>query len=376
MKYIILQNTLAPYRISLFNKLREMGLDIELLYMAEMERYRSWKIDYGTIHYPYEIDKKGFKGSIKGFDLYWNWKFLKRFCHEKDAKIILGGSWNFPDIIVACVLKRLGFIKCELLFWSEANYLTIGSRKKNKLRDWLRSFVYNTGNARVIVPGQRAIESFDKWGLKKNSFILLPNVIEEEKFRPLISDLRTYTSIEEQPHFVLSVRLDEAIKGIINFFKAIGGDNIRKAQFHVLGDGPDEQMIKQFVIDNDYSDNIHFSGFCTMDQMAEYYMKSDCLILPSFSDPSPLSLVEACCCSMPMLVSTRCGNHYETVENGRNGYTFDPDNHSEIKQAFENLLARRSEWNEMGKVSRFLFEKNFKQDVVLKHFVQFLKNTE
>ena len=167
MKYIILQNTLAPYRISLFNKLKELGLDIELLYMAEMERCRSWKIDYNTIHYPYEIDNKGFKGSIKGVDLYWNWKFLKRFCHEKDAKIILGGSWNCPDIIAACILKRLGFIKSEILFWSEANYLTIGSRKKNILRDLLRSFVYNTGNARVIVPGQRAIESLKNGGLEK-----------------------------------------------------------------------------------------------------------------------------------------------------------------------------------------------------------------
>ena len=109
-----------------------------------------------------------------------------------------------------------------------------------------------------------------------------------------------------------------------------------------------------------------------MDQMAEYYMKSDCLILPSFSDPSPLSLVEACCCSMPLLVSTRCGNHYETVENGRNGYTFDPDNHSEIKQAFESLMDKRGEWAEMGKVSYNLYEKNFEQNSVLHRFINTL----
>ena len=131
MKFLLLQNTLAPYRISLFNKMYELGMDIELLYMDEMERFRSWKIDYDSIKYPYTIDYQGYKGSIKGFDIYWNWKFIRRFIKEKDVAIILGGPWNFPDAIVTCILKRLGLVKGKLYFWSEANYLTIGSQKKN-----------------------------------------------------------------------------------------------------------------------------------------------------------------------------------------------------------------------------------------------------
>lgn len=373
MKYIFLQNTLAPYRISLFNKIQDLGLDIELLYMAEMERMRSWKIDHSTMHYLYTIDDKGFKGSIKGFDLYWNWKFIRRFMKEKDVKIVLGGSWNFPDIIATCVMKRMGLIKADILFWSEANYLTIGSMKKNKLRDRLRSFVYSTPNAGIIVPGQRAIETFEKWSIKVDKFYRLPNVIEEEKFIPLIKGSRTYTPMNEQPRFVLPVRLNEAVKGIINFFTAIGKDNINRAKFYVLGDGSDEEMIKAFVKENGYDEQIHFGGFCSMDEMARYYTSSDCLVLPSFSDPSPLSLVEGCCCSMPMLVSTRCGNHYETVSYGENGYTFDPTMHDDVKAAFEQLMTDRFRWEQMGKHSRQLFEQNFEQKKVLKAFVESLK---
>ncbi len=373
MKYIFLQNTLAPYRISLFNQLQRMGMNIEVLYMTEMERGRSWKIDYDLIEYPYCIDKKGFIGSIRNFDIYWNWKFIKRFISERDSKIILGGSWNFPDIFAVCLLKRLGIIKVEVLFWSEANYLTNGAMKKNLLRDILRSFVFNTSNARVIVPGQRAIESFEKWGLKNNSFILLPNVIEEEKFLPLINKPRIYTPLTELPRFVLPVRLNEAIKGIVNFFTAIGRDNIKKAHFFILGDGPDEKLIKNFVINNDYTDNIHFEGFCSMTEVVRYYITSDCLILPSFSDPSPLSLVEGCCCSMPLLVSTRCGNHYETVVTGINGYTFNPDDHIEVRVAFETILSRRKDWRKMGVESRKLFEKNFEQKNVLLRFKERLE---
>lgn len=368
MKYIILQNTVSPYRISLFNKLKENNLDIELLYMTEMEYGRSWQIDYSTMRYPYTIDH-GVRKIIRSYEFLWNPKILKRFCNERNCKIILGGSWNMPDVIVTCILKRLGLIKPEIIFWSEANYQTIGSRKRNWLRDALRSFVFCTGEGRIIVPGQMAVKSFEKWGINDKHFIYLPNVIEEEQFLPHIGHQRNCTPIDKQPVFVLPVRLVERIKGIMNFFKAIGSDNINKCQFHVLGNGPDEDKIRRFIEDNNYSGHIHLGGFCNMNQMVDYYLSSDCLILPSFSDPSPLSLVEGCCCSMPILASERCGNHFETIKNGVNGYTFNPDNHNEIKEAFEKLLIRRRDWLKMGIESHKLFEKNFRQDTVLNRFI-------
>lgn len=370
MKFLLLQNTLAPYRISLFNKLYELGMDIELLYMDEMERFRSWKIDYDTIKYPYTIDYKGYKGSIKGFDIYWNWKFIRRFIKEKDVSIILGGPWNFPDTIVTCALKRLGIIKAPIYFWSEANYLTIGSQKKNWIRDWIRSFVYSTSNKGIIVSGYRAIESFEKWDIKVSNFIRLPNVIEEEVFSQTSDVEHTFTSFEQKPIFVFPVRLNEAIKGVVNFFKAIGSENIKKAHFYVLGDGPDEKMTRSFIIDNGYQNSIELCGFCDMKTVVEYYRKSDVLVLPSFSDASPLALVEGCCSKMPLLVSNRCGNHYETIIDGQNGYIFNPDNADEIKTAFENILHNRAKWKEMGCISRKLFEQNFEQKNVIPSFIK------
>lgn len=370
MKFLLLQNTLAPYRISLFNKMHELGMDIELLYMDEMERFRSWKIDYDSIKYPYTIDYQGYKGSIKGFDIYWNWKFIRRFIKEKDVAIILGGPWNFPDAIVTCALKRLGIIKAPIYFWSEANYLTIGSQKKNWIRDWIRSFVYSTPNNGIIVSGYRAIESFEKWGIKVNNFIRLPNVIEEEVFLKASEVEHTFTPLEQKPIFVFPVRLCEAIKGVVNFFKAIGSENIKKAHFYILGDGPDEEMTRSFIIDNGYQNEIELCGFCDMKTVVEYYRKSDVLVLPSFSDASPLSLVEGCCCKMPLLVSDRCGNHYETVIEGQNGYTFNPDNADEIRIAFENILHNRAKWKDMGCYSRKLFEQNFEQKTIIPSFIK------
>ena len=373
MKYLILQNTIAPYRNSLFNKLVENGMKIELLYMCEREKERSWKIDYSTMKFPYVVDDKPYK-TLFGVPLHWNPKLIGIMMRARNARIIMGSPWNSPDVIAACWLKRMGLLKAEIIFWSEANYLTNGARKKNWLRDWIRQYVYNTGEGRVVVPGQMAIKTFEQWGILGKQFVLLPNVIEEDKILPLLNEEHKFTSVEKQPRFVMPVRLDEKIKGIINFFKAIGKENVLSAQFEILGDGKDEAIIRQFIVDNSYENHIHLRGFCNMKEVVDYYLHSDCFILPSFSDPSPLSIVEACCCGLPLLISCRCGNHYEALADGKNGFIFDPDNAGQIKTAFESLMKCRGKWTEMGDRSRQLYETNFKQDVVIKQFVDKLKN--
>lgn len=115
MKYLILQNTIAPYRNSMFNKFVEMGLDIELLYMCEREKERSWKIDYSTMKFPYIVDDRPYK-ALHGIPLHWNPKLIRIMCKAKKARIIMGSPWNSPDVIVACILKRMGMFKAEIIF--------------------------------------------------------------------------------------------------------------------------------------------------------------------------------------------------------------------------------------------------------------------
>lgn len=372
MKYIFFKNTISPYRTSLFNRLYALGLDFEVDYMTEMEYGRSWDVDYKSMFYPYVVDK-GIRRIIHGYEFLWNPKIIKQIISAKDSQIILCGSWNMPNIIAVCILKRLGIVKSKINFWSEANYLTIGSRKKNKLRDMLRAFVFNSGDGVIIVPGQMAIDTFKRWNITNKKFIHLPNVIEEELFE-YNPDEYNLLDKNRRPRFVMSLRLIENLKGFINFFEAIGPENVKLADFIILGEGEDRKRFEQFIEKNNYQGEIHLYGFCHMDKMIREYKQADALILPSFSDPSPLSLVEGICLGLPILSSTHCGNHFETVKNGINGYTFNPNNHEEIKSTFERFVAERAKWSLYSVASRRLFEENFKQSNVLPCFIQNLNS--
>ena len=373
MKYIFLQNIVAPYRISLFNRLSDSGLDFEVLYMHESEYGRSWKIDYNNIHYKYAVDN-GLYMHFHGLHLHWNWHII-RYIIRNRCTIVLAGSCNDLNVIFLCILKRLGFLRHHnFMFWTEANYLTNGARKKNRVKETLRRFVLNTKSLAFIIPGKMSVLSLQKWHVKASNYCFLPNVIEEEKFPSGIIQRSVF--LNKLPEFVMSVRLEEKRKGILNFFEAIGEDNVRKAVFHILGDGDDKELIQDFISSKGYHNNIILHGFCDMHRVVDFYLKADAFILPSFSDQSPLALVEACCCQLPLLVSERCGNHFETLTEAVNGYSFNPDDKSEVRFQFEKFMERRADWHEMGLYSRRMYDENFKQEVVIKKFLVSLSHLE
>ena len=372
MKYCFIQNILTPYRNSLFNRIsrEHPNFSFEVLYMAKTEPGRSWDIPISDLHYKYSFFK-GLHKEIKGFYLHWNWSLIRYVIRQKNETLVCGGSWNDLNIMTICFFKRLGIINSNIVFWAEANYLTSGASKKNKFRDLLRSFIYKTSTKVVVVPGEMSHMSFENWHIKFDNYIYLPNVIEEDAYNGNVVHTYNQSSL---PIFIIPVRLIERIKGILNFFTAIGRDNVKKAIFYLCGNGPDEAIIKYFIKKNSYEDNIILKGWCDADQMKIYYQKCDAFILPSYTDASPLTVVEAIYANMPLLLSERCGNHFEAMHEGVNGYLFDPFVPNSIKTAYESLLSRRNEWNIMGTKSRELYDINFSQKKVTDRFVNQLSS--
>ena len=103
--------------------------------------------------------------------------------------------------------------------------------------------------------------------------------------------------------------------------------------------------------------------------MTELYNQANAIVLPSFSDPSPLSLVEGLLFHLPILCSNHCGNHFEAVENDKNGCTFWPNDPIDIKATFERFMSYRDKWKEMGEYSAMLYYERFETEKVINSFV-------
>ena len=96
--------------------------------------------------------------------------------------------------------------------------------------------------------------------------------------------------------------------------------------------------------------SIKFVGQVSYDHIAEYLAIADISVMPTLEDNWSLVVPEAMACSKPVATTTYNGCHIELIEEGKNGYVFDPLEKSSIVKmlaAFHN-----ANLSNMGKRSK------------------------
>ena len=88
----------------------------------------------------------------------------------------------------------------------------------------------------------------------------------------------------------------------------------------VIGKGILEHSLKEKYT----SDSIHILGGINYDELYKYYALCDVFIMPTLEDNWCLVIPEAMACGKPVACSIYNGGHYELVQDGINGYKFDP----------------------------------------------------
>lgn len=109
-------------------------------------------------------------------------------------------------------------------------------------------------------------------------------------------------------------------------------------------------------------------------KIEEEYSKADIFCLPSLFEGYPNVVVEAMSCGLPIL----CSNVYENpyiVEEGVNGFLFDPNKVDDMVEAIKKMTALSvEERHEMGCRNRTLCLKRNTEEKFLKSYVELIEN--
>ena len=368
-KLVFVNNIITPYRTFLFNKLAEKGVDVCVYYQAYTESDRSWKIDLSELKHPYWVDERGVDLTIKKQLFHINprivWKIIKL---NKDYDVQIPG-WGDINTFVLCVLKKMHIVRCSYSFSCEANYLGFyGPAPKSKFKNAIKQFEMSCIDGFAIIPGEMPIRALKYFGvdITKIRFAVLPNIIQDDR----IYRTCAYSVTHNRPVFIIPARLIERIKGVLNFLTCIGIENIKKCEFWLVGDGVNEQLYKDFIVNNKLEDYVKLLGFKNVDELNILYNEADALLLPSYYDQSPLTLVEATKVGLPILASNHCGNHFECVEPGKNGEVFDPCNPQYVKDSFEKFMNEIDLWPSFSNYSEEIYKTKFAPDVAIDSFIK------
>lgn len=185
---------------------------------------------------------------------------------------------------------------------------------------------------------------------------VIPNVIPEPK---TCMNKRT----DDEFHLLfLGLITDQ--KGIFDMLDAIKLNRERlngRFKLHVAGNGQVERL-KNKLETYDLEDMVLYEGWVDSARKHDLLCTCDALILPSYIEGLPLSILEAMSYRKPV-ISTPVGGIPSMIEDEVNGFLIEPGNGSEFIEKIIYLVEHRSECLSMGDVSFNKINKHFPQSV-------------
>jgi len=217
---------------------------------------------------------------------------------------------------------------------------------------------------KVIAVTPQEAEQYRKIGINSEKIEIVPNAI----------DLTSFNELPEKGRFRKRYGLSD--KKLILFLARIhkikGLDLLAEAFFELSKEvdnvelviaGPDYGYLKEIkkkIEKLKIRDKVLFVGALHGERKLEAYVDSDIYVLPSIYETFPVTVLEACACGTPVIVTDRCG--IANIIDGQAGYAvpFDKDR---LKGAFTSMLSderMRQKFGEQGKLlvhERFTWSK-------------------
>jgi glycosyltransferase involved in cell wall biosynthesis len=131
-----------------------------------------------------------------------------------------------------------------------------------------------------------------------------------------------------------------------------------ETNFVFAGEGPMRGRLERLATELGVAERVAFLGVVSPDRLAALYIGADLLVLPTFSEASPLVAFEAMACGTPVL-STRVAGLPELVHDWQTGFLVKPGDVGQLAIAIRFLTADRKKLARMGNEAQRRVRKRF-----------------
>jgi len=187
-----------------------------------------------------------------------------------------------------------------------------GKKQLKKIYDHVWGNKLLNGAEGVIAVTNMEIEQYQNMGLDRDKIQIVPNGIDLSKYDqiPKKGEFRRKYSIKDDGKIILYLGRIHRIKGIDLLVDAFADvinevDNVK-----LVVVGPDDgflSMLKKQIANLKIDDKILFTGPLYEKDKLEAYVDADVCVLPSRYETFPVCALEACACSVPVIVTDNCG---------------------------------------------------------------------
>jgi glycosyltransferase involved in cell wall biosynthesis len=204
---------------------------------------------------------------------------------------------------------------------------------------------------RIIAVSEAVKANLAAQGLEKNVHVVY-NGVDMERFAPMdVGDARSRTGLEQAgPVFGVFGRLSVEkgqLLAIEAFAKAF--PDRQDAVLLVVGDGRDEQVLRNRASELGVSDNVRFIAFTR--EIGDLIASCDAVLVPSLKEGFGLTAVNSMAMSRPVIAS-RVGGLPEVVVDGETGLLTEPGNADSLADAMREIASDAELAQQIGQAGR------------------------
>ena len=242
------------------------------------------------------------------------------------------------------------------------HYITKGyfNRSSKKLVEYFTLFYCDKTITELVVPTKKTYELFKKKYKVDRNIYIVPTGIDVERFyiennKIDIDSKRKDIGLDKDDFVILFVgrigtekNLDlllSSMRSLISISK--------KIKLLIIGDGPDLDYYKNYVVKNNIDNNVIFTGKVPWEEITSYYIISDVFATASQTETQGLTVIEAMAASLPV-VCINDESFVDTVIDDLNGIIF--NNRREYKRAISKLYRDRGLLKRLSNQARIAAE--------------------
>jgi glycosyltransferase involved in cell wall biosynthesis len=309
---------------------------------------------------------------------------LRRALDEINPQAVVVPGWSSADALGA--LSWCMETNTPTVVMSES---TAWDERRAGWKEWIKSRLVKLNSA-GLAGGTPHADYLAQLGLTPDRIFKGYDIVDNgyfsakaEEARSQKSEVRSQKSLPEK-YFLASARFVEKknLRRLIEAYaryremaqKAEGGsqesevrsqrsevgsqeaeDGNRKAEVWklvLLGDGPLKSDLCRLISDLGLQDSVLLPGFKQYDELPAYFGLAGAFVHASTTEQWGLVVNEAMASGLPVLVSSRCGCAADQVQEGVNGFQFDPGNVEELAGLMLKISAFSFQLSTFGSESR------------------------
>lgn len=365
MKIVIFSDNVAPYRMGWAEEIGKKH-DVTFAYVKEKdaERNDSWLVKSSKFVKMQKLSAKVIRNRAISLSV------VKYIHTHKSEIVIFDGYGTIPNILGMFYMNirhRKFFVNVDGVTLDVAD---------NPLKKLIKRIIFGK-NSYFLCSSEYTRERIKSYGISEDRSVVhnFSSLHEEDIIDHVPSDdersemrvelgLENRTTVIAVGRFLKLKQFDMLIKAFQPFDE--------KYQLLIVGEG-DEKVTYDELIKINQMKHTKILKFMSFEELKKYYIASDILVLPSYSEVWGLVVNEGMGCgALPAIVSNRCVVGYSLVKNEKAGFQFDYRNMMQLRKNLECLLENKKIRNEMSKNALEII-RNFTIEKMAKTHVEWLE---